>query len=178
MLMLTANNNSQKNVDPNDIRPDEYIEVLSLIPFRLTLTTEARGGGKAYTFDNGIGDKKRILYRDLVDIIDVQQGFLKIGYFYILDKRVINRHGLADVYDGILNKEKMEEILACETPAIIEIFKGATKKQQEIIGLILAQKVSEGEYVDLNIISQLEKIGKISIIRRADDIKELQSISE
>lgn len=159
-----------------DIRPDEYVEVMSLLPYPLTLTTQPKGGGKAYKF-NKLGEKKRILYNDLVDIIEIQQRFLQSGMFYILDKRVIKKHGLDDLYDNILDKEKLERIIECDTMDVLSMFKLATKKQQEIIGDVLTQKIVDNEPIDLNIVSQIEKIGKLSIIKRADEInsrKELE----
>lgn len=179
-LLIASMNNKQPEAfpkDKNDIRMDEYVEVMSLLPYPLTLTTQPKGGGKAYKF-NKLGEKKRILYNDLVDIIEIQQRFLNAGMFYILDERVISRHGLHDLYDNILDKEKLERVIQCDGQDVITFFKSATKKQQEILGDILTQKIVDGEYLDLNIISQIEKVGKISIIRRAEEVREHQAILE
>lgn len=174
---MSANMKENKSeYTKEDIRPDEYVEVMSLLPYPLTLTTQPKGGGKAYKF-NKLGEKKRILYNDLVDIIEIQQRFLQSGMFYILDKRVIKKHGLDDLYDNILDKEKLERIIECDTMDVLSMFKLATKKQQEIIGDVLTQKIVDNEPIDLNIVSQIEKIGKLSIIKRADEInsrKELE----
>ena len=48
--------------DDRDIRPDEYINVMSLLPYTLQLTTETYGGGKVMRFTR-FGETKRILIR-------------------------------------------------------------------------------------------------------------------
>src|SRR5512137_2575663 len=89
---------------------DDYVPVISLLPYRLNLATKEGGQGDIKKFTK-FGEVKNILYKDLVDIIEINRSFMEAGYFYILDPVVIRQHGLDDTYSKILTKEKIEDIL-------------------------------------------------------------------
>ena len=83
-----------------DIRPDKYIQVMSLCPHPLNLS---RNRGKPIRFSR-FGESKRIIYSDLVDIIDNHPTFTEEGLYYIMNADVIHRHGLEDFYIDILKR--------------------------------------------------------------------------
>ena len=95
--------------DDIDINPQKYITVISLCSGQLNLSTLPGGKGKVFSFQK-FGESKRIMYQNLVDIIEVSPRFLNDGFYYIADKKVIRKHGLNSVYDNLLTKEMIENI--------------------------------------------------------------------
>jgi len=138
-----------------DIRPDRYIRVISLCPHPLNLSTRKKGG-KNFRFAN-LGQEKRILYQDLLDIIETNSSFAEQGLFYILNKDVIRRHGLSDFYDSILKKDEMLNIITSDTDVALRVFKTANRRQQEHIGEILENMLIRGESVDMNLVYHIGK---------------------
>lgn len=155
-----------------DIRQDEYIRVISLTPLQLNLSTRPGGKGKVFTF-NSFGATKRILYSDLVDILESFSHFLEGGYFYIADKRVIRRHGLDDVYEKILSKDKIEAIISGQNnDNTISLFKSANETQQKtIIQMLIDKMIVEYDAVDLNLIDKLSRTSGINIEEKYRDAK-------
>lgn len=145
------------------LRPDTYVTIVSLCPYTLNLSTKPRGTGTTYTF-RAFGEKKRILYSDLVLIMENHRehtDFLREGFFYIENKDVIRRHGLDDAYEKILTKEKIEQLLSTNDIDIaVSLFSNATDSQRGMVSDILVGKMINGERVDLNLIDALSKIIK------------------
>jgi hypothetical protein len=172
----------EKEENP-DIRitPDEYIQVMSLIPYHLNLSTREFGTGKTYKFTH-FGQIKRILYSDLVDIFETHPTFLESGYFYILSSKVIRHHGLDDIYKNILDKEKIDKILSGENKNIegcIVLYQSANKNQQEIIVSYMVEKLVENpDSLDLNFVDRISRISGVNIAQKAKDIKEVFSPTE
>jgi len=120
---------------------DDYVPVMSLLPYRLNLSTKEGGQGDIKKFTK-FGEVKNILYKDLVDIIEVNRSFMEAGYFYILDPVVIRQHGLDEVYSKILTKEKIEEILNnVNTEYCIDLYNSSNSNQQKVIVQLLVEKV-------------------------------------
>ena len=98
LLKLTGENNSPtiEEKPEKKIQLDDYIQVMSLCNYTLNLSTEGLGRGKKFTFTK-FGEIKRIMYKDLVDILEAQSSFLEKGLFYLLNKDVIRKIGRAHV---------------------------------------------------------------------------------
>ena len=125
----------------NKVLLDDYVPVMSLLPYRLNLSTKEGGQGDVKKFTK-FGEVKNILYKDLVDIIEVNRTFMESGYFYILDPLVIRQHGLDEVYSKILTKEKIEEILNnVNTEYCIDLYNSSNSNQQKVIVQLLVEKV-------------------------------------
>ena len=154
------------------ILADEFIEVISLTPYKLNLSTEPGGKGRVVKFEK-FGDSRRISYSDLVRIIDTNQSFLESGYFYILDERVIRKHGLSYAYDAILTKEKLEEVFNLGKDTVL-LYKSASEVQKKFIHQIIIDKLIKNESLDLNLVSQIEKLGGVNLIQSANEAKEMQ----
>lgn len=162
--------------DNIDIRPDAYIKVVSLTPYMLNLSTQPGGRGKLFTFPT-FGTVKRIMYKDLVDILEVQRHFMSDGLFYIADKRVIRKNGLDAEYENILSKEKIEAILSGKSNDIVSIFKSATKKQQEFICDLIAEKlIQNSDSVDMNLVDKISRASGIKILEKVEEAREYQEI--
>ena len=158
------------------ILADDFIEVVSLTPFKLNLSTEPNGRGRVVKFEK-FGDVKRISYADLVRIIDSNQKFLESGYFYIMDERVIKKHALSYAYDSILTKEKLQQVFDLKDTAV-SLYQSASDVQKQFIHQIISEKLIRGENIDLNVVSKIEKISGINLIQSANEARESKSESQ
>ena len=166
--------------DEKEIKPDDYVEIISLCPHLLNLTTEEKGKGKKFSF-NEFGEKKRILYSDLLDVMENHTeytDFLREGYYYINDARVVSKHGLDDVYATNFTKENIEKLLAGQLENAIELFKLASESQKQLIVEMLISKMAGGETMDLNLISQIEDIADRKITETVKSIKFYRELDE
>lgn len=154
---------------------DAYIEVMSLVPFKLNLSTEKSGGGRQFSFSR-FAEIKRILYNDLASILENYRSFMEQGYFYIMNNKVIRKHGLDDMYARILNKEMLDKILNFDTVSAIKLYESANDAQREIIDGMLVKKIKDEpeDLVDFNIIAQMSKIGGRDLVKIAREMKELE----
>ena len=171
---------AQNSVDEDDfsnikIAQDEYIKVVSLCPMQLNLSTQGMGKGKVFRFEK-FGEVKRILYSDLVDILEVHSGFVDQGFFYIMDKKVIRKHGLDEVYEKLLTKDQIQKIIDGDQKDSISLFESANDKQREFICDILIEKLQNEEKLDLNLIDRISRIAKVNIIDKAEEAKKYQEI--
>jgi len=154
----------------------EYIEVMSLIPYRLNLSTEENGRGSRFKFSS-FGEVKRILYNDLAKIFENYKSFMEKGFFYILDERVIRKHGLDDMYDKILSKDKIEQVLDCNPKTAVKLYESANEAQREIMDTMLVSKLKENEdAMDLNIISAISKIGEKDLVSIAKESLAMEAV--
>ena len=172
MLSSKASEGSDKSESDEKLTGDSYIQVLSLTPYTLSLSTLGSGRGKVFKFKK-FGQIKGILYSDLVSIIESNQAFLEKGYFYILDKRVVRKHGLDELYETILNKEKLEQVFMCESNSVIELYKAANDRQRNFANQVIVGKLRADEYLDLNIVSAISRIAGVDLIAKAEEFKEL-----
>lgn len=160
----------------NDIRQDEYINVVSLCDMRLTLSTEGYGKGRLFSFAK-FGEKKRILYSDLARIIESHMKFLESGWFYILDPRVVRVHGLDDIYEKLMDKEQIEKVLEGGDSGVVDIYKSALPRQQEVIQSILVAKLIENpDSLDLNFIDKISRISGVQLVEKARESAEFANI--
>jgi hypothetical protein len=166
---------STKEAKRDKVLLDDYVPVMSLLPFKLNLSTKEGGQGDIKKFTR-FGEVKNILYKDLVDIIEVDRTFMEAGYFYILDPVVIRQHGLDEVYSKILTKEKIEEILNnVNTEYCIDLYNSANPEQQRVIVQLFIEKMKKDpESVNLYTVDRISALSKIQISQVAKESKELQ----
>lgn len=171
---VSAVSASQKEDRPGKVQQDEYISVVSLIPYTLNLSTKEGGQGSVKKFTK-FGEVKQILYKDLVDIMEVNSSFMEAGYFYILNKNVIRQHGLDDIYSKILTKEKIEEIIRVDSDNALTLYNSATDQQKEIIvELLIDRAKKDANSLDMNIVSKISKAAKVDILAKADEARDLE----
>ena len=168
----------KREIKSDKIAQDEYISVMSLLPYTLNLSTRTGGQGSTKKFTR-FGEVKRILYGDLVNILEVHQNFMQAGYFYILDPRFIQQHGLDDIYSTILTKETIEEILAANTEECVGLYKSAGEKQKDVIIQLLVAKIADNpKSVNLNIIDHIARVSGVDILDRAENLIKPERESE
>lgn len=164
----------KEEIEDRKIQQDEYISVMSLLPYNLNLSTKEGGQGSTKKFTK-FGEVKKILYKDLVEILEVHSNFLEAGYFYILDPTLIRHHGLDDTYSKILTKDKIEEILLANSDECITLYNSSNEKQQEIIVQLLVDKLKDAPgSLNLNMVDRISRISKVDIIKKAEESKELE----
>ena len=157
--------------DQIKIGQEEYIKVICLCPMPLNLSTLGRGKGKVFKFSTGYGEVKRILYGDLVMVMEEHPNFLNEGYFFIADRRVVRKHGLDDIYDKILSKQKIDEIISGDKNVALDILRGASPKQQEFVcDLIIGKLISE-QPIYLNLVHRVSDIAGIRILEKVEEAK-------
>ena len=155
------------------IQLDDYISVMSLLPFTLNLSTKEGGQGNIKKFTK-FGEVKRILYKDLVDIMDANPQFLSAGFYYILDPRVIRAHGLDEVYSKILSKEKIEDILSANSEEGLSLYNSANEEQQKvIINLMVDKLVEDPRAINLTVIDAISRASGIKIMDKVEDTQTL-----
>jgi hypothetical protein len=178
---IVTKKNSEDDIEENYVYEEEeevplnsYIKVMSLIPYELNLSTERHGKGRIFTF-RGYGKTKRIIYQELEKIIEENRHFLERGFFIILDKRVVRKHGLDDIYKNIMNKEKMDMILLgfqggeVKENDILSFAKSAPKEQQKILATMVIDKRINGETIDLNLFDKLGRIMDMDLNQKYED---------
>jgi len=162
--------------DGINISSDTYIKVMSLTPYYLTLTTQEHGKGKRFNFEK-FGDVKRILYHDLADIMEQHPNFLEEGYYIILNKDVVRKHGLDDLYSKILTREMITKIIegGNDTDSV-NLFKACGDAQRENIVTILLNKMLNNEFVDLNLLDRMSRVVGYSISERGEEMKKIAAL--
>jgi uncharacterized FlaG/YvyC family protein len=176
-------NKIEYTVDEDDedqviqIAGDTYVKVMSLIPYTLTLTTDEFGRGKKFNFTY-FGEVKRILYADLVQIIEHHSNFLNEGYFIILNKQVVRRHALDDIYVNILTKEKIEAILKGNQSDAANLFKACSDAQRDSIVALITAKIVAGESIDLNLLDRMSRVVGYNIAERGMEMKQISELTE
>jgi len=172
--------NLQLKIEENEPRyrresakQDDYIEVISLCPNMITLTTEQKGRGFPYTWTN-FGDISQIVYSDLQRLIKnhgsgLYTDFFREGYLYINDKDVVKKSGFNAIYDKILNLGQMKEILLCNSEECVKLFKSTNRTQQLFICDMLIKNIADGAELDLNIV---DKLGRVVGVKIADHAEE------
>lgn len=179
-IIKSAENSSSKSSENDDfsnikIAQDEYIRIISLCPMQLNLSTQGMGKGKVFRFEK-FGEIKRILYSDLVNILEVHSNFVEQGFFYILDRNVIMKHGLDEAYEKLLTKEQIQKIIDGDQKESVTLFESANNQQREFICDILIEKLQNEEKIDLNLIDRISRIAKVNIIDKAEEAKQYQDI--
>jgi hypothetical protein len=159
--------------DELDISPQKYVTVISLTPNQLNLSTQPGGKGKVITF-NKFGEQKRIMYGNLVDIMDSAPGFLERGCYYIAEKRIIRKHGLDELYATLLTKQIIEDMVSTSMSDedMTTLYKSANKTQQGvIIDLIVHKLMADDKSDDMNMVASISKISGIDLLKQVEDNK-------
>ncbi len=188
--MIQDNSANQQQSQPVFYQPPQtddsipfnrQVRVMSLCPNKLNLSTEKGGKGHHYTFER-FGETKKISYGDLISIGENHRNFKEAGFYYILDDKIVEEEGLADIYTKILNKEKIEQVLSNNDDAVALFQKTNPKQQKNIVDMIVG-KLLAGEYVDQNLIVSIDRIinsqndkNYIGINERVSNVEEINNI--
>jgi len=166
-LLMYESKETDEDADNLSVGQNDYIKVMNLLGWRLNLCTKEKGQGKVYRFDT-LYQIKKIIYSDLVDIMEVNGDFLRAGYFIILNPKVVRIHGLDEAYEKILTKEKIEEILKASDESV-SLYSSTNERQQKvIIELIIAKLIANSSSIDLNVVDKLSRISGVNIMEKVE----------
>jgi hypothetical protein len=159
---------NQEGEKSDKILLDELISVMSLLSYPLNLSTEKGGQGRTVRFDS-FGQIKKIMYGTLIDMMETNGKFMEWGYFFILDPRVIRSHGLQEIYEKILTKDKIEEILSGNKNGL-ELYNSCNPEQKKVIIEMVIDKVKVNpDFIDLNLVDKLSRLSGVDILKKAED---------
>lgn len=99
-----------KNSSVNVIDDNKYVQVMSLCPYELNLSTIPGGKGKIYTFTS-FGESKNILSKDLKEIIESNQSFAEKLFFFIFDISFVDIYKLTQFYKKFFTGHNVYNLL-------------------------------------------------------------------
>lgn len=153
----------------NNIALDELIPVMSLLDYTLNLMKSGGNSGRAKYLFKSFGEKKEILYQDILVIIEEYRHFMEAGYFIIMDERVIARNGLQEITNTVLTKEMIEKILTGSKEAL-SLYKSCNPEQKKtIIGMVTRKLANDPNSIDLNVVYDLARESGVKIQENAED---------
>lgn len=156
------------------IRPDEYVEIMSLCPNDLYLSSGIRGT-LPIKFER-LGETKYVLYSELMAFINNHPRFTREGIYYIMDERIVKRHGLIDFYDEVLTNDEIALVMKSDSKTAIKMFEMTNKNQQEYLSDMFIKKIVDGEDVDMNMVYKMGKILGTDLAQEAEDAKEFKKL--
>jgi hypothetical protein len=169
MLLNNMNTTNKPSSDDGYIRADRSVQVMSLTPHLLNLSTQGLGRGKPFQFFK-YGDVKSIIYSDLSDILAHYHDKAEEGAFYIFDKEVVKRHGLEPAYTNILDKEAIDTFLDRDISEVKSVFTGLSEIQQDSIVDMIVRKIVADEDVSTSKVNAIKDIYGKDIFQMADDM--------
>lgn len=126
---------------------------------RILVTSMTNGGVNMKTATDGsarhfrlekIGQTIPIIYEHLINCINTDRWLFEEGLVYINDEKVVKEQVLEDFYKKFITPDKIENIMEFDTDTIKTMIGSATRTIQETIALLVAQKINDGGYIDMN----------------------------
>jgi len=169
-LVSALKSNKSENADKKNL--PKKVKVMSLVPNLYNLTTGESGHGKPFTF-NGIGSVMTIKTSDLEDILSIPsyRKQAEEGYFYILDKEIVEDQDLTEFYEKICNEDQINHIVSLKDESSVVMFKGLNKEVQESIAVKIAEEMVKGKKFDRNRTAEIKEECGFDIDQMAVELK-------
>ena len=151
---------------------DREVSFVSLYPGLLNLSTEGNGQGQVYTFEE-FGQIHKIPYSEAKLILKNQSHVAKDGYFYVYDAELIKSSQLTTAYKIILDQNGFENLFTGSQETFKKIFNGIPKAQQESFADLIALKLYNKEYIDMNIVAEVGNITKRDLVSESRGDREI-----
>ena len=164
-LSFMANNTNNNN---DDIRADEEILIVSLMPNRLNLVGD---GGVVFLTFNEMYEEQYIDYATLKEIVRTNRQMAKNGRFYIMDEKVVNKLRLKNDYKNILMPEQLKTLISQDVNKAISLYELANNRQKSIIIEMVKQSKFDGKEVDYNLLKRLEELSGVELVDVEDVTK-------
>jgi len=145
----TTTTNAKGKIDA-----DEEIAVISLTPNMVYLTTEGMGQGEVFEFEK-YGDIIDIPMGDLKALVSHNKSFFQQGVVFIQNEAAVKQLRLKKYYETILSDDVLSHILEQPSAKVIEIYKMASKAQQENIVKMITEKKYNHQSVDANVLKEI-----------------------
>ena len=158
---------SNENTETKNL--PKKVKVISLVPNIYNLTTQENGKGKAFTFKE-FGQMITMKTSELEEILSIQayRNQAEQGYFYILDKDIVEDQDLTEAYEHISNKEAIEHVMNLDSDECVDIFCGLNKNMQESLAAQIAENMAKGARLDRNRIADISMRTDIDIEKIAE----------
>ena len=164
-LSFMANNTNNNN---DDIRADEEILIVSLMPNRLNLVGD---GGVVFLTFNEMYEEQYIDYATLKEIVRTNRQMAKNGRFYIMDEKVVNKLRLKNDYKNILTPDQLKTLVSQDVNRAISLYELANSRQKSIIIEMVKQSKFDGKEVDYNLLKRLEELSGVELVDVEDVTK-------
>lgn len=163
---------SNENTETKNL--PKKVKVISLVPNIYNLTTQENGKGKAFTFKE-FGQMITMKTSELEEILSIQSyhNQAEQGYFYILDKDIVEDQDLTEAYEHISNKEAIEHVMNLDSDECVDIFCGLNKDMQESLAAQIAENMTNGARLDRNRIADIFMRTDIDIEKIAEQFRKI-----
>lgn len=163
---------SNENTETKNL--PKKVKVISLVPNIYNLTTQENGKGKAFTFKE-FGQMITMKTSELEEILSIQayRNQAEQGYFYILDKDIVEDQDLTEAYEHISNKEAIEHVMNLDSDECVDIFCGLNKDMQESLAAQIAENMAKGARLDRNRIADISMRTDIDIEKIAEQFSKI-----
>lgn len=162
-MMAGQPENNSNAMSNNRFTPEDEITVVSLVPYKLNLSTEKNGSGNVYEFHE-LYEEQEIPWSDLKDIVRANRKMAQNGRFYILNDAAVGALRLRTHYKNMLTPDQFQEILDKNPTKTIELYKIAPPGQQSIIIEMLKSQKLNHEEVDINVLYSIGELAGIDLI--------------
>lgn len=153
MKMIESLKNNSINTD---IDMSKRVTITSITTGGINLKTNNDGTAKRFRLER-LGQTIPIIYEDLINCINMDRWIFEEGLVYINNEKAISENYLEEYYNKFLTLDKITNIMDFDKETIQEMVSNTTPSIQETICVILAQKINNGDYIDMN---KIEIIGK------------------
>ncbi len=173
----SAQNESVAVVRDDSLSEEDYTEpedgksirVRSLFNGTLNLTY----GDKRFVTFNKYGDENRVLYRDLIQIVNMNHKFAEEGYFEIEDASAVYFLGMTYTYNNIIKYKDIENICSYSDDKVKNLIENASDYQKSLVANRIAHQIVNGKNVDYNKVNLINKLCSVDINKRAESIRSL-----
>lgn len=164
---------SSENTETKNL--PKKVKVISLVPHIYNLTTQENGKGRAFTFKE-FGQMVTMKTSELEEILSIQsyRNQAEQGYFYILDKDIVEDQDLTEAYEHISNKETIEHVMNLDSDECVDIFCGLNKDMQESLASQIAENMAKGARLDRNRIADISMRADIDIEKIAEQFSKIR----
>lgn len=157
-----------------DINPNKKTKITSLTYGVLTLYCKTRGFLKF----NNYGQTHSISYAQLSDYMNTCREDAEDGKFYIHDQRMVEDLGLTEIYSKLISNDIVNNIVSGVNFDFKEIVQDATEFQKQSLSDLIAEKVYNNEYQDMNGVDILSKSTGIDIMEKVREMREVEDIQK
>ena len=160
------NTSEEDYTEPED---GKSIRVRSLFNGTLNLTY----GDRRFVTFNKYGDENRVLYRDLIQIVNMNHKFAEEGYFEIEDASAVYFLGMTYDYNNIIKYKDIENIFSYSDDKVKTLIENASDYQKSLVANRVAHQIVDGKNVDYNKVNLINKLCSVDISKRAESIRSL-----
>jgi hypothetical protein len=154
----------------SDITPRYMVRVTSLYHGGLNL----KGINRDIRFDR-FGQSKNIRFEDVEEIASRNESFLKNGFFFIHDDRVLRLLYIEhETYDKLIEPEVLKNVFTLPTDEIEELYKNTTPDLRKAMLYTFAEWINKNDpfYLDKNKIDAINNVSGENVIEIAKMLKE------